>query len=108
MQHTYQHDWKPSHPPKSDAVIQAEEEAAWAWKKLDDHSEERTPGMDHYQPEWYEQYHKLWCATLEAAGRVLILRHQALNCTCDPDPNRQSATCPACRAVMDNDEVLPF
>ena len=98
--HTYQHTYTPTHNPRPDAVIEAEEEAAWCWKRLDEHLEERDPNLDHYQTEWWEQHWKLYQATIEAEEWLTNLRYQALNCTCDPDPNRQSMLCPACRALQ--------
>lgn len=96
------HDWKPTHAPVPDEIIQAEENAAWAWKALDDLIEERDPLLTHLEPEWWERHAQLYKAACEAEDRLRQLRDAHLNgyCTCDPDPNREGATCPACREVL--------
>ena len=104
MQYLYQHDYKPTHNPQPVAVVEAEEEAAWCWKRLDEHLDTRNG--EHYETEWWEELQRLQAAANTAAEWLTDLRYQALNCTCDPDPRRESALCPACRAMAD--EELPF
>ena len=47
---------------------------------------------------------------LERIGATITYPTPPLECTCDPDPNRQSATCPACVAVLNQTktEELPY
>jgi hypothetical protein len=107
LQHTYQHDYKPSHKPRPVAIVEAEEEAAWCWKRLDEHLEARDPNLTHYDTEWWIELQRLQAAANAAAEWLTDLRYQALTCTCDPDPRRESTLCPACRAVNAEKE-LPF
>jgi hypothetical protein len=104
MQHLYQHDYRPSHRPRPDAVIQAEEEAAWCWKRLDEHLDTRNG--EHYETEWWIELQRLQAAANAASEWLTDLRMQALNeCTCDPDPNREGMLCPVCVAVNAEKEM---
>ena len=108
MLHTHQHTYTPTHNPRPVELVQAEEEAAWCWKRLDEHLEERNPNLTHYETEWWERHWELYKAVMEADAWVEDMRYQALNCTCSPDPNRESATCPACVAEQPQEEGLVF
>ena len=99
------HDYRPTHNPRPVELVQAEEEAAWCWRRLHEHLE--TPNGEHYQTEWWIEHKRLLDAANAAEAWVEDMRYRHLNCTCDPDPNRESAVCPACVAVMDREEI-PF
>lgn len=102
-------DCKPTHASVPDEIIRAEEDAAWAWRKLDELIEERIPGLDHYEPEYWQEHERRYQAAIAAEKRLRDLRNGHLNgCTCDPDPNREGMTCPACKEALGHGEEIPF
>jgi hypothetical protein len=104
LQHTYQHDYKPTHKPRPVAIVEAEEEAAWCWKRLDEYIDNRHEA-EAFSARWWEEHDRLLKAAYEAEQWAEDQRALALNCTCDPDPRRESAVCPACRAVNAEKEM---
>ena len=104
MLHTYQHTFTPTHNPRPVAVVEAEEEAAWCWKRLDEHLDTRNG--EHYETEWWIELRRLQNAANAASEMLTDLRMAALNeCTCSPDANREATLCPVCRAVNTEKEM---
>ena len=99
LQHTHQHTFTPTHNPRPVAVVQAEEEAARCWKRLDEHLETRNG--EHYETEWWIELQRLQAAANAAAEWLTDLRMAALNdCTCSHDANREGMLCLVCRAMQ--------
>lgn len=104
--HTYQHTYTPTHRPAKVEIVQAEEAVAWAWNEIYHHLDTRNG--EHYETEWWERHAQLQAAANEAEERLTALRLEALNeCTCDPDPRRESTLCPVCRAA-NTEREMPY
>jgi len=67
----------------------------------------------HFCPEAEAKWRELmgWLLNMSHPTAVSLVaewdEHFAQDCTCDPDPNRESAVCPACVAAMET-EGMPF
>ena len=65
----------------------------------------------HFCPEAETLWRELrgWLMNMSHPKAVAIAAewdaHFEQECTCDPNPNRESAVCPACRAVMVREEM---
>ena len=98
------HDWKPTHPTRPDDIIEAEKDAAQAWQAVDEWLEAH-PTFESRQNGFWREHERRQAQATAAQEWLEDLRALHLNCTCDPDPRRESAVCPAFRAVNHTEEI---